>query len=62
MKKSISQKKIEVLRNFQIENTEKKRIRDIIDRELNYWRIAYPKQKELLEKFALKLRFELTNY
>ena len=40
----------------------KDRIREIIDRELKYWQKAYPKNRELLDVFALKLKFELTNY
>ena len=36
-----------------------KEIKDIIEREMNIWQQAYPKQKKLLEKFANKIKFEL---
>ena len=31
----------------------------IIKRELVYWQDAYPEQKEILEKFANKIKYEL---
>lgn len=34
-------------------------INQIIDRELTYWKEAYPECEEVLNKFAQKIKFEL---
>lgn len=34
-------------------------MKKIIQKELEIWKTAYPKQKELLKKFANKIYFEL---
>lgn len=46
----------EALQNERKEILEKNKL--IIKRELGYWQDAYPKQKELLRKFAEKIYFE----
>jgi len=40
-------------------NNEKLTGKEIIMKELGLWKVAYPKQKKLLEKFASKIYFEL---
>ena len=37
----------------------KKKILEIIDYELEIWKKAYPKQKDLLENFAMKIKLEI---
>lgn len=36
-----------------------KEIENKINKELKYWQTAYPEQKELLKKFATKIKLEI---